>query len=222
MQRFTVIILAALTFLSTVSYAQSYGTALGLRLGNNNSYRTVGLSYKHRIVKYVTLEGLVQTDFNHNTTVHALIQRHRGILTKRFNFYVGTGISLGSEESILKETENKQVITTYGNFTAGVDLVMGIEFTLLKHNFSLDYKPNFNIVGREPWYRGQVGLTARSVLLTGAKQNKRKRKRARLKRKKERTKAKENKTKEKGDSKTEKPLFGDFFKKITKKKTKDD
>ncbi len=214
MRRFTLLILLLCLFFIADISAQSYGTALGLRLGNNNVSRTVGLSYKHRLVKYVTIEGIVQTDFNHNTTVHALIQRHRGILTKRFNFYVGTGISLGTEESTIEQTESKQLITTYGNFTAGVDLVMGIEFTLLKHNFSFDYKPNFNITGREPWYRGQVGLTARSVLLTGAKQNKRRRKRAKKRKKEQRLKAKGQRSNGEG----EKPILGGFFQKTFGKK----
>lgn len=202
---------------------QSYGTALGIRFGNNSIGRTVGLSLKHRVMKHVTLEGIVQTDFSHNTTFHALIERHRRVLTKRFNFYAGTGISLGTEESVENSPVSKEIITTYGNPTIGADLIFGLEFTLLKHNFSIDYKPNFNLVGREPWYRGQVGFTARSVLVTGAKQNKRKRQRLKKRKKQERSKAKEARKAKVGNKKEEteeKPLFGDFFKKVFKKKGK--
>ena len=81
---------------------QSYGTTLGLRLGNERVKRTVGISMQHRVMKHMTVEGILQTDFNRNSTVHALLEMHRGILTQRFNFYTGAGISFGSEESIRK------------------------------------------------------------------------------------------------------------------------
>ncbi|MDN5217121.1 hypothetical protein QQ020_33930 [Fulvivirgaceae bacterium BMA12] len=192
------------------AFGQSYGTTLGLRLGNDKIKKTVGLSMKHRVMKHVTLEGIVQTDFNHNTTFHGLIQHHRGVLTKRFNFYVGTGLAVGTEESIRKDREARQTITTYGNATLGIDLIVGLEFTLLKHNFSIDYKPNFNLAGRDPWYRGQVGLSARGVLVKGSTQNKRKRKRVRQRRQQQ--KAKER------DEKQAKPLLGNFFNNVIKKK----
>ncbi len=201
-------IVLLLAFLCSLSVqAQSYGTTLGLRFGNNNLTRTIGLSMQHRIFKKVTLEGIVQSDFSNNTTAHALIEQHHGFLTKRFNIYAGTGIALGSEESEVKDPMTKELVRTFGNATVGVDLILGIEFTLLHYNFSLDYKPNFNMVGREEWYRGQVGFSARSVLVTGAKQNKKRRKRARGRKKKQKTKDKE-----------ETPLFGDFFQKVFKKK----
>lgn len=143
----------------------------------------VGLTAQQRIFKGYTVEGILQTDFNANTTIHALLERHRRLVTKRLNYYYGAGISLGKEESRQKIPETRQIIQTYGNQTMGLDLIAGIEFTLLRINFSVDYKPNVNIVGREPWYSGQVGISARSVLIKGSQQKKNKRKRARQKRK---------------------------------------
>lgn len=188
---------------------QSYGTTLGLRLGNDRVKRTVGVSMQHRVMKHMTVEGIVQTDFNRNSTVHALLEMHRGILTQRFNFYTGAGISFGSEESIRKNRHEKEIVTTYGHATLGIDLILGMEFTLLKHHFSIDYKPNFNLVGREPWYRGQIGLSARGVLVKGATQNKRKRQRIRQRKKK--LKAKER------IEKQAKTPSGNFFHKLFKR-----
>ncbi len=165
--------------------AQSYGAALGLRLGDNNFSRTVGLTGKYRILKHVTLEGIAQTDFSRNTTFHFLIEQHQSILSKRLNFYIGTGVGFGEEESEIKDPQTKQIIYTYGNPTFGIDLIAGIEFTLLRYSLSLDYKPNFNLWGREQWVRGQIGLSLRYVMITGAAQNKNRRKRAREKRKEE-------------------------------------
>src|SRR5680860_860842 len=145
--------------------AQSYGTTLGLRFGNQLNYRTIGLTGQHRVMKGLTLEGIVQSDFNNNTTVHALVQKHHRLITKRFNYYYGTGISLGTEESIQKNPVTREITTTYGNATVGMDLILGVEMTFLKAHISIDYKPNINFTGRNPWYSGQVGISARSVLV---------------------------------------------------------
>lgn len=164
--------------------AQSYGTSLGLRFGNQTDYRTIGLTAQQRIKKGWTIEGIVQSDFNNNTTIHALVERHRRLISKRFNYYYGTGLSAGTEESIIKNPITKEIITTYGNATVGVDLIFGVEITLLKANISIDYKPNINLMGRNPWYSGQVGISARSVLIKGSTQNKNRRQKIRAKRKK--------------------------------------
>ncbi len=167
-------------------FAQSYGTTAGLRLGNNNHYRTLGISAKHRIVKGLTAEAILQSDFNVNTTAHLLIVRHRPLISRRFNYYYGAGASVGIEESREKIPGDMQIIHTYGNPTLGVDLIAGVEFTILKMNVSLDYKPNVNIAGREPWYLGQVGLSVRHVLVKGSEQNKKRRQKARKKRREDR------------------------------------
>ncbi|GEO23534.1 hypothetical protein CQA01_40680 [Cyclobacterium qasimii] len=165
-----------------MAIGQSYGTSGGLRLANNDQGRMLGLTVQQRIEKGLTIEGIIQSDFSYNTTAHAILERHRPLLTKRLNYYYGAGVSMGIEESRQKVPESMQIIQTYGNGTLGVDLIGGVELTLLGINFSLDYKPNINIVGREPWYSGQVGISARSVLVKGNKQNKKKRQRNRQKR----------------------------------------
>lgn len=175
-----------LTFLllgtSIACMAQSYGTLAGLRLGNNDDFRMIGLTAKHRLAKGLTAEGIIQSDFSSNTTAHLLVARHRPLITKRLNYFYGGGLSLGMEESREKIPETMQIIHTYGNPTFGVDLIGGVEFTVLRLNFSMDYKPNINLTGRGPWYQGQVGVSVRSVLVKGSEQNKRKRQKARAKR----------------------------------------
>ncbi|MBR9777726.1 MAG: hypothetical protein GYB55_22965 [Cytophagales bacterium] len=166
-----------------LTYGQSYGTSAGLRLGNNDQGRMLGFTVQQRLKKGVTLEGIVQSDFSYNTTIHALLERHRPLLSKRLNYYYGAGASVGREESREKVSENMQIIRTYGNNTLGVDFIAGVELTLLGVNFSVDYKPNVNIVGRQPWYSGQVGISVRSVLVKGNKQNKKRRQKTRMKRK---------------------------------------
>ena len=88
------------------------------------------------------------------------------------------------EESWIKNPETRQIVHTYGNATIGMDLMVGVEMTLLKANISIDYKPNINLAGRDPWYTGQVGLSFRTVLVKGSTQNKNKRQKARANRRK--------------------------------------
>ncbi|MFC5190896.1 hypothetical protein ACFPIK_03900 [Algoriphagus aquatilis] len=161
--------------------AQRYGTALGLRLGNSDINRTVGLSLQQRVMERVTIEGILQTDFSRNTTLSVLAQKHHPIISKRFNYYYGGGLSFGNEESFVKNPATKEIIHTYGNATTGVDLIAGVEMTLANAVISLDYKPNINLVGREEFYRGQVGLSVRTVLVKSKEQKKKQRQRQKAK-----------------------------------------
>ncbi|SNS46157.1 hypothetical protein SAMN06295967_11040 [Belliella buryatensis] len=174
-------------FTLTDVQAQRYGTAAGLRLGSNDYSRTLGLTAQQRILKYTTLEGIIQSDFSRNTTMHLLLEQHKPIISKRFNYYYGLGYSFGWEESQVKNPATMEIITTYGNATNGIDLIAGIEMTVLNTTISLDYKPNFNMSGREEFFRGQVGISARTVLVKSKTQDRKRRQKARAKRKKNRT-----------------------------------
>ena len=165
---------------------QSYATTLGVRFGNDPVKRTLGLTLQQKMAKNFTLEGIVQTDFTYNTNIHALAKLHHPMLTRRLNFYMGTGFSLGREQSKEKDPLTLQLINTYGHTTFGADILAGIEFTMAGYNISADYKPNFNITGRDPWYLGQVGISVRAVLIKAVEQNRKNRKKQREKRREER------------------------------------
>lgn len=160
---------------ANVAFAQSYGTSLGIRLGNNDNFRMGGITFQQQLFNKITLEGIAQTDFSHNHTLHAMIEHHQNIVSKRLNFYVGAGLSGGIEENTSTEKlDNKTVTTTtYNNKTFGADLIAGLEVTLLKYNIAIDYKPNFNFTGRTSWYQGQIGISLRAVLVSGSAWNKR-------------------------------------------------
>lgn len=165
--------------------AQRYGTAMGLRFGNNSLGRTFGITAQQRITERLSLEGILQSDFSRNSNLSLLLEKHHPIISKRFNYYYGAGISFGKEESFEKVEASKQIIQTYGNATTGVDLVGGIEMTLLNTVLSLDYKPNINIAGREDFYRGQVGISARMVIVKSKEQKKKQRQREKAKKSKQ-------------------------------------
>lgn len=173
--------LALCFLLSFPAFSQRYGTALGLRFGNSDYNRTLGLTLQQRVTERVTLEGILQSDFNRNSTFSLLAERHRPVISKRFNYYLGGGVAFGREESFVKNTATKEIIHTYGNSTFGVDLIAGIELTVANAVIALDYKPNINISGREEFYRGQVGISARTVLVKSKEQKRRQKQRQKAK-----------------------------------------
>jgi len=87
--------------------------------------------------------------------------------------------------------KKQKTLQTFQNKTFGADLIVGAEVTLLHWNVSVDYKPNFNLSGRESWYQGQVGVSVRGVVISDSALKKHKREKAREKRQKEREKASE-------------------------------
>lgn len=177
-----VLILASVLPLSV--WAQHYGNAVGLRLGNNDDYRTLGATYKHRISKELTLEGILQTNFGTTTLLHGLVEIHEPLLTRRLNYFVGAGLSFGNEGRLAIDPNQNNTITEIAVSTLGTDLVAGLELTMLKYSVSIDFKPNFNLVGRDTWYEPQVGVSVRKVLTTGAEYNKQLREKDRAKKQK--------------------------------------
>lgn len=177
-----VLILASVLPLSI--WAQHYGNAVGLRLGNNDDYRTLGATYKHRLSKDLTLEGILQTNLGTTTLAHGLIEFHEPLLTRRLNYFVGAGLSFGNEGRLAIDPNQNNTITEIAVSTLGTDLVAGLELTMLKYSVSIDFKPNFNLVGRDTWYEPQVGVSVRKVLTTGAEYNKQLREKDRAKKQK--------------------------------------
>lgn len=173
-----ILILSLMLIAGNALHAQSYGNALGVRLGNGDDFRSVGVTLQQRILKRVTTEGILQTNFSDNTTFHLLLEQHQPLVSRRLNYYVGAGISFGTEQF-----DYKNIPVSEQGPTLGADLIAGIEVTLLKYNISIDYKPNFNITGRESWYQGQVAVSARAVMMSGASYDKNRRQREKEKQK---------------------------------------
>lgn len=179
MTKYRIVLLFAFFSITHFVMAQRYGTAVGLRFGNNDFGRTIGISTQQRLMDRISLEGILQSDFNLNTTLSLLLEKHNPIISKRFNYYYGAGMSFGKEASVYKDEINKELIQTYGNSTLGVDLIGGVELTVVNTVISLDYKPNINLKGRNEFYRGQVGISARMVLVKSKEQKKKQRQRQR-------------------------------------------
>lgn len=181
MTKYSFLLLFAFFSITQLAKAQRYGNAIGIRLGNNNISRQVGITFQQRVMERTSLEAILQTDFARNSSLSLLLEKHRPIISKRFNYYLGAGVSFGNEESFKKNEIDKEIIQTYGNSTIGIEGIGGLEFTIAKTVLSVDYKPNFNLSGREEFYRGQVGFSARTVLTKSKEQKKKQRQRQKAK-----------------------------------------
>jgi hypothetical protein len=132
--------------------AQSYDISMGVRLGTD-----MGITYKHRIAKRVTLEGIVQSSiYREEANVTVLAEKHMPFLTRRLNFYTGGGFHKGWV------TSAKSDLTPEDPF--GVTLIAGIEFTVARLNISWDYKPAINIIGGDKRLYSQSGISVRYVM----------------------------------------------------------
>ena len=137
-------------FIWTISgKAQSYNTAFGFRFGDD-----LGFSFTQRILDHTTVD-LSASDglFSEHKFVSLHLRSHYGVITRRFNFFLGGGGFIRSRQLGTDEVFSNDHIK-------GVSGVMGAEFTLGRINISLDYMPQF-ILNKD--YTGQK-LTADSAL----------------------------------------------------------
>ena len=152
MQRVFFLFLISL-FSVTYLKAQHYKTAAGIRLGGG-----VGLTVQQYVGDKMTVEGIFSSQKDGDTyDITGLFERHFNVLTRRVNFYFGAGPHLG----ILKEDK-----VNYQN-TFGISGIGGIEFTMKRLNFSLDYKPALNLVKGIDQNRtsGYLAISARYVIV---------------------------------------------------------
>ena len=134
-------------FISSSLFSQSYFTSAGVRVGNG-----FGITVKQRVLKKVTLEGIVQSNSNF-TTATALIEFHQPVLTRYFNLYGGAGVhSYFTDE-----------INASGGF--GLDFIAGLECNISKLNLSLDYMPKVNLSGSANNFEGAVALSIRYIII---------------------------------------------------------
>lgn len=76
---------------SSIGIAQSYTTAGGIRLGTE-----WGATLQQRILKRVTLEGILQQGIiKEEFVITGLVERHYPLISKRFNVYLGGGLHKG-------------------------------------------------------------------------------------------------------------------------------
>ena len=187
--------------LPIIGQAQSYVTAMGLRMGSN-----FGISLQQKIIGHLTAEGIVtSTAVTNQTTATALLEMHNSLISKRFNFYVGGGFHQRwqpSQEGV-------------GQNLRGVTAIAGAEMTLGRINISWDYKPIYHLNTATVPFESETAVSLRYVfvkkgkkqkskkIFNGSAKKKRQKQRAKNRKKQEKIKSKKSSTPKKKIS-----LFG--------------
>lgn len=145
LKNFIIVALLAVTALTTTAEAQSYRSALGVRLGYDN-----GLTLKHFMSPAGAFEGILSFSpkYFNLTALYEYQQPIPG--APGFDWFVGLGGHIGGVHKDKKEGK--------GAFLLGADLIGGVEYAFPTAPFcvSLDWKPSFNFTNdyNDYWYSG--------------------------------------------------------------------
>lgn len=173
-------ILTSLALLPALIFAQSYNTALGMRLGTD-----WGVTVKQRVAKTASLEAIIQSSLQREETQITLLgEQHFPLISRRFNIYAGGGLHKGwaTRDGAEGDPDYKDPF--------GLSLIAGIEASLGRLNLSYDFKPAVNLSGGSHTIYSQTGISLRYVIvkrpwLKADDKSKRKRQRERSRRKKD-------------------------------------
>src|SRR5436190_15134395 len=143
--------IALLMLISLQSKAETYGTALGLRLSGFSS----GISLKHFTNPSGAVEGILSFG-RHTLLVTGLYESHKPFPNAEgLTWFYGGGAHIGFINSDYGYYEfyyhgHKDVHADdyYSNFLLGADFIIGLDykFTGAPVNLSLDVKPFFDII----------------------------------------------------------------------------
>lgn len=152
--------LLSYTFLflfATASLSQTYFTTGGIRLGSD-----YGLSLKQRILKKTTIEAILnsQGDINSNLGLSLIYAKHKGILTRNFNFFYGAGITFRWDQ------EQDPELGWLKHTSYGIPIQAGIELTVGRINLSWDYTPILYISSYSNAFTSSKGLSVRYTFVT--------------------------------------------------------
>ena len=129
----------------------AYDQSLGVRGGPYS-----GVTYKKFIGVPTAIEGIVGFNFSNGRTylITGLFEYHV-FISYRLNLYAGAGIDIGGGSG--SESEN-------GVFRLGADGIVGAEYTFerLPINFSIDYKPVYQIIQNE-FFFNEFALSIRYI-----------------------------------------------------------
>lgn len=142
-----------LLFFNLKTQAQSYGTAIGVRLDG------FGVTLQQQVAPNSTVEFIAQTAGFGKTDVMAsvLFEQHKSLITRGLNFYLGGGL--------YKLWYDKDKIENAGKSNPfGVSPIMGLELNLGKLLLSGDIKPNFKLSGDGKGLEWHTGISIRYEL----------------------------------------------------------
>lgn len=149
------LILFVFTFILIISKAeaQSYGTALGIRLDG------FGVTLQQQVATNSTVEIIAQSaGFGRSDIMAtALFEQHKSLITRGLNFYLGGGLY-----KLWYDRDKTENIGKKNPF--GVSPIMGLELNLGKLLLSGDIKPNIKLSGDGKGVEWHTGISIRYEL----------------------------------------------------------
>ncbi len=147
-----VVLILCFLFTGASTHAQdAYDQSIGLRGGPYG-----GITYKKFIGVPAAIEGIVGFNYTNGRTylVTGLFEYHV-FISYRINIYAGAGIDIGGGKPLGAEK---------GIFRLGADAIVGGEYTFekLPINFSIDYKPVYQIIQNE-FFFNEFALSIRYI-----------------------------------------------------------
>lgn len=149
------LLIACIAVTGTVS-AQSYKTALGVRLSPANGYVNNSVTLKHFINETSAVEALVS--FGDPFAIGALYEKHKPFASEGLQWFYGAGAYLAFVKSYNPSTTKHE---TDANFGAQGIIGLDYKFVNLPLNLSLDWKPELNLFDDITFEASTVGLSAR-------------------------------------------------------------
>ena len=118
--------------------AQSYQTAVGVRLGEG-----VDFTVQQYLERQWTLEGIVHTStFSQNLGATVLFEKHRKIIGRNLNVYLGAGAHYYVETPF-----NRRKSDLLAEQVWGISGIAGLELSVGRLNISADFKPELHLGG---------------------------------------------------------------------------
>jgi hypothetical protein len=130
-----IFIALSLVLFSSMSHAQSYNTAFGVRIE-----RGLGFTLQQYIANGWTGEGIVHASIlNDDLGLSVLAEKHQKIIFRGLNFYYGPGIHYYAQKTIKDDEPNKGIF--------GLSGILGAELSIGRFNISADIKPELHLSG---------------------------------------------------------------------------
>lgn len=132
--------------------AQSYKTALGIRLSSKDPVQNNSVSFKHFLKDKTAIEGLLT--FDKNVAIGALVELHNPINSADgLLWYYGGGAYIGFDSDNNDPDRNLM----------GFQGVVGLDYKFpnIPINLALDWKPELNIIDNINFEPAAIGFTIR-------------------------------------------------------------
>jgi hypothetical protein len=157
MKKITFVLLLASALLSVTSLkAQSYKTALGIRLSSSAPIVNNSISIKQFINDKTAIEGLLS--FSDPLALGILAEFHKPLSAAGLQYFYGGGGYLG-----FIKTYNPNKLKNENQLNFGAQGIVGLDYKFDKVpiNISLDWKPELNLISDINFEPAAIGFTAR-------------------------------------------------------------